>query len=84
MPNKRVYFNSYGTEGEFSGSLVGILDSFTSASIPLDANNRHYQQYLFLSASDRAIAVDGTGSIPGDVTNSPEVYTVTPVTSSHP
>lgn len=84
MSNKRVYFTVLGTSGPSSGSVIGLLDTFTSGSIPLVDGNRDYQQYLLLSASDRAIAVEDEGSIPSGTINSPEVYSdfSVPVTSS--
>jgi len=79
MANKRVYYAVI-----VSGSTVCLVDTFMSGNIPLAANNKDYQQYLLLSASNRAIAVVDEGSIPSGTINSPEVYSdfTVPVTSS--
>lgn len=80
MTNKRVYYEIIA-----SGSLNGIYDHWEHNNVPLDLSNSDYQHFLLLSASNRAILVPDSGSIPGDVTDSLEIYSAMslPVTSSY-
>jgi len=79
MTNKRVYY-----EVHISGSLSAITDSWEGKFIPLDASNSDYRNYLLLSASNRAIVVANSASIPGGITDSFEMFSsiTLPVTSS--